>query len=753
MKLTLKRKVIALTLFAAFLPILVLSILIYVQKLRIRDTVDRELKGLVRENAERVAKDVYIMCKATNALIQTEVNRNLNVARSIVEQQGGIQELPGETVAWTAVNQFTKKSQEVKLPKFAVGKTWLGQNRNLSALIPAVDDVTALVGGTCTIFQRMNEAGDMLRVATNVKTLEGERAIGTYIPAKMPPDDRGKVEDNPVVSAVLRGERYEGPAFVVNDWYLTAYEPILDAQGKIVGMLYVGVLRDAVASLNKAIKEIVVGKTGYVYVLDGSGENRGEYIIAKKGSNREGENIWDSKDDDGSLYIQEAIEKAVSAGDGNCDFQSYPWVNREIGETKARTKTAAVIYFQPWDWVIGAGAYDDDYKGLWDEAEDALLDLQISADSAGLGLMVLVGIIAFVFGGRIAGPITKITGIAQVIASGDLLTANESLKGMTGAGGEEGGPTRERRRGTVRAKDETGQLLAATSTMAGSLSSLVGQVQRSGIQVTTSSTEIAASAKQLEATTTEQAAATSQVVATATEISATSGDLAKTMDEVTSVASQTADLADAGRNDLAGMEQSMRQLAQATHSISSRLSAINEKANNISSVVTTINKVADQTNLLSLNAAIEAEKAGEYGQGFSVVAREIRRLADQSAIATLDIEQMVAEMQSAVSAGVMEMDKFNTEVRRSVEEMARISQQQTQIIEQVQALMPRFETVNTGMQTQSEGARQISESMVQLNEAAQQTAASLREFNKVIEQLNMASRGLQDEVSHFRVSA
>lgn len=97
------------------------------------------------------------------------------------------------------------------------------------------------------------------------------------------------------------------------------------------------------------------------------------------------------------------------------------------------------------------------------------------------------------------------------------------------------------------------------------------------------------------------------------------------------------------------METTMRQLADSTGSISARLGLISEKANNINGTITTITKVADQTNLLSLNAAIEAEKAGEYGLGFAVVAREIRRLADQTAVATLDIESMVRDMQSSVS--------------------------------------------------------------------------------------------------------
>src|SRR5438093_9938525 len=107
----------------------------------------------------------------------------------------------------------------------------------------------------------------------------------------------------------------------------------------------------------------------------------------------------------------------------------------------------------------------------------------------------------------------------------------------------------------------------------------------------------------------------------------------------------------------------MHHVMEAAGSINAKLAVLNEKASNINQVVTTITKVADQTNLLSINAAIEAEKAGEYGRGFLVVAREIRRLADQTAVATLDIENMVRLMHDAVSAGVMQMDKFSEQVR------------------------------------------------------------------------------------------
>ncbi len=281
---------------------------------------------------------------------------------------------------------------------------------------------------------------------------------------------------------------------------------------------------------------------------------------------------------------------------------------------------------------------------------------------------------------------------------------------------------------------------------------LIGEVQRSGIQVNSSSTEIAATAKEQQATATEIAATTSEVGATASRISATSKELAHTMNALAGVAEQTASLATNGQSGLQRMESTMRQIMDASGSISSRLAMLSEKAGNINSVVTTINKVADQTNLLSLNAAIEAEKAGEHGRGFTVVATEIRRLADQTAVATYDIEQIVKEMQSAVSAGVMGMDKFSEEVRRGSEAVGQVTVQLTEIIQQVQTLIPSFESVNEGVQSQSVSAQQISEALAQLSDAAQQTAESLRQSNSAIEQLNDAARGLQGGIARFTPS-
>ena len=300
--------------------------------------------------------------------------------------------------------------------------------------------------------------------------------------------------------------------------------------------------------------------------------------------------------------------------------------------------------------------------------------------------------------------------------------------------------------------DEVGLIAAEVNGLMEKLLGLVKRVQESGIQVTSSSTELSASSRELESTLNEQVASTNEVVSSAKQISETAEALVGTMTDVSTLSHEAQSSAGVGQKGLGGVGETMLKMEEASTAIAQKLETINAKVSNITSVVTTITKVADQTNLLSLNAAIEAAKAGEFGQGFAVVAREIRRLADQTAVATLDIEQTVKEMQSSVASGVMGMEKFAQEVRSAVKEVNEISGQIARIIEQVQALGPRFESVNEGMESQSIGARQISEAMIQLSEATRNTAESQRDAARAIEVLDQAAHTLHREVSRFKVA-
>ncbi len=300
-------------------------------------------------------------------------------------------------------------------------------------------------------------------------------------------------------------------------------------------------------------------------------------------------------------------------------------------------------------------------------------------------------------------------------------------------------------------KDEFGEVGQGLDRLADELCELVGQVQRSGLRLTSAAAQISEIARRQQSATQSIADTSVETGETSVEISATSRELVKTIKEVSHVAEQTGQVATTGRTAIAQMEATMRQMMEASAAIAAKLVVLSEKTGSINSVVTTIAKVADQTNLLSLNAAIEAEKAGEYGLGFAVVATEIRRLADQTAVATYDIEKTVKEMESAVLAGVGGMDKFSDHVRSGVEQVRRVGAQLAEIITEIQNLTPRFQAVNEGVQAQSTGAQQISESLAQLTRTAQQTAEALRDSNAAVEELTEAAGRLQASVSRFKL--
>ncbi|WP_404942550.1 methyl-accepting chemotaxis protein [Pseudomonas brassicacearum] len=357
----------------------------------------------------------------------------------------------------------------------------------------------------------------------------------------------------------------------------------------------------------------------------------------------------------------------------------------------------------------------------------------VTAAKISMGLSLLVAILAAGLCGlllmrAIMAPMNRIVQILDIMRTGDLSS-----------------------RLNLDRKDEFGAVETGFNDMMTELTSLVSQAQRSSVQVTTSVTEIAATSKQQQATATETAATTTEIGATSREIAATSRDLVRTMTEVSTAADQASVAAGSGQQGLARMEETMHSVMGAADLVNAKLAILNEKAGNINQVVVTIVKVADQTNLLSLNAAIEAEKAGEYGRGFAVVATEVRRLADQTAVATYDIEQMVREIQSAVSAGVMGMDKFSEEVRRGMFEVQQVGEQLSQIIHQVQALAPRVLMVNEGMQAQATGAEQINHALVQLGDASSQTVESLRQASFAIDELSSVAVGLRSGVSRFKV--
>lgn len=370
-----------------------------------------EVDALIKADLDHITQGVYNLVQTENEAVQEQVNGNLRVARHLLNKASGAG-LGAGSVSWAAVNQLTRDTQNMTLPQFLVGDQWIGQIRDVATEAPFVDEVASLVGGTATLFQRINERGDMLRVATTVRATPSERAIGTYIPAVQPDGS-----DNPVIAAILKGQTYHGRAYVVHDWYLTAYEPLHDSNGQLIGMLYVGVQQQAAASrIRQAIMQTNVGKTGYVYIIGGRGEDRGRYIISAKGE-RDGEEVWDIRDSDDRLIIQEIISTATQLPPGARSTVRYRWQNS--GEAAPRWKIARLAYYGPWDWVIGTSVYEDELQGYSNVLSDGRTRMVGIMVMAGCAIAIGAGLLCLVVTWRITRPIRRMTEVAQTIIEGD----------------------------------------------------------------------------------------------------------------------------------------------------------------------------------------------------------------------------------------------------------------------------------------------------------------------------------------------
>jgi PAS domain S-box-containing protein len=371
-----------------------------------------EVDELIASDLDHIAQGIYNLVQTEDEAVQQQVDINLNIARHVLARSGGIV-LSSEPVVWARLNQLTGEAVTVQLPKMLVGGRWLGKNSSPGIETPVVDDVTRLVGGTATIFQRLNARGDMVRVATTVTDKDGTRAIGTHIPAVNPDNTR-----NPVIATVLHGNTYHGRAHVVDGWNLAAYSPITDAAGNLVGMLSVGVRQDHVASrIRHAVLKTRVGKTGYVFVLSGQGVDRGHYVISQEGK-RDGEDIWDTRDSDGRLVVQQIINQATALDPGKLATVRYLWQNP--GERALRRKIVRLAYYKPWDWVIGASTYEDElqvYRAVLDEGRSRMTHIM---GMAGLALLLLVGLSGVLMAWTITRPVRAMTQVVDTIAHGDL---------------------------------------------------------------------------------------------------------------------------------------------------------------------------------------------------------------------------------------------------------------------------------------------------------------------------------------------
>lgn len=702
--------------FLVFISIITTALLIVAtiiwQNQKLNQAVTKEVDAISQLDMDHIEKSIYTLIQTQNESIQQKVDENLSIANYMIEDLGGISIHP-QTAAWAAVNQYDGSKKYISLQRMNVGDTWFGQNSDPAKNTIVLDELQKMVGGTATILQRMNEEGDFLRIATNLLNKEGERAIGSFIPAINPDGS-----SNLVVETVLKGETYRGFAYVVDAWYLTAYQPIMDDQGEIIGMIYVGEKQENFDTLRKAIMNIVIGKTGNAFILGGQGDDRGHYIISKNGE-EDGINVIDLKDANGNAIIQEIVNSAIHLKPGETKTKRYLW--QDADDQNPRWKVVTVGYYQPWDWVIGITAYEDELNQyqvqMKANQQNAIIFIGLVSTA-----IVLFGLFFAVQTAKgISNPLNNIVATIERIIQKDIATLSENIESLS-----TGDLTRDFTISNelliVKSDDEVGQLSIAINELFTSLEDISKNYThmthhlREVMSTVAVNSAALASASTLLAESSQQAGETSaQISLTLHQVATGTADQSIMVAKSLSAVEQMQQAINGVAKGAQGQSESVNIVSNATNQINE---AILQVAGNASAVITdsvsatkaakngtetviqtlsgmqnikrkvdisaqkiqemglkseeirkiirVIDEIASQTNLLALNAAIEAARAGIQGKGFSVVADEVRKLAERSSIATKEIALLINGILTTVSEAEHAMDEGLHEVEKGV---------------------------------------------------------------------------------------
>jgi methyl-accepting chemotaxis protein len=300
-------------------------------------------------------------------------------------------------------------------------------------------------------------------------------------------------------------------------------------------------------------------------------------------------------------------------------------------------------------------------------------------------------------------------------------------------------------------RGELRQLLESLARMMRDLGGMLGGVRRTSRDIAITASEVRETAGRQHTVVQDLGSSAAEIAAAVEEMSATGTQLATTADGVGSLAEATAARAERGRRGLDRMRESIGGLDRTSEGVCGHLAEIRERADGVGAVVVTITRVANRTNLLSINAAIEAEKAGAHGRGFGVVATEINRLADQTAAAALEVEAIVDGMQQSVSAGAEAMDGLAGVVRSSVETASEVAADLAAILAAIADLRDRFTELRDGVDAQSQGALQVRDAMRQLRDSSRLAGEVVERLQSSAVRLDEASRGLEGAVDRFQL--
>ena len=562
-----------------------------------------------------------------------------------------------------------------------------------------IPDIFATAKGVAaSVFVR--EGDDFRRIATSVINPQGQRAVGSLMGTA-----------NPALKPLLAGESFSGKALVAGTTFIVGYRPIRDAAGAVVGAFGLGLnIEHAVTELREMIGRVRVGETGYAFVFDAEGSNRGRFLVHPSA---EGKNFLEIRDADGHNIAEEMLNQQS----GNL---RYNWQNP--GESGAREK---IVYFDlvpEWNWMVGTGGYIEEVV-----AEAAAVRWMLF----GLSLLFIPVMIVTIFACSriwVSRPLTGAISLAETVAGGDL-----------------------RQRIEAQGSDEIGRLLRALRVMNERLREAMQAIQTVSSTMTTESRRLGTVASSVSEGASVQSEAAASMAASVEELSTSIDMIGQHASEARTLTEQAETNASNSTGTIDAASQAMQQIATCVRETSGAIGELGHASEEISKIIDVIKAIADQTNLLALNAAIEAARAGEQGRGFAVVADEVRKLAERTTQSTLEIGPMIERIQSVTAQAVNSMNAGDAQVANGVkladearEAIANIRNNSAQVVRVVT-------DISLAIREQGSASASVAQNVEGISRQAEANSAHAVEAAKAAHDLDTLASQLHGEVSKFQV--
>lgn len=525
---------------------------------------------------------------------------------------------------------------------------------NLDFTFP--DRFTNQSQGVATIFVKTGD--DYVRVTTSLKKEDGQRALGTLL-------DKA----HPGYARLQAGQSFVGIATLFGKQYMTQYDPIKDAAGKLIGALFVGVnITEDIKQLKDRIRTIKLGESGYFYVLDAkAGKDQGKVLLHP---DQEGKNQLEAKDADGREYIKEVLERK----------EGLLHVNLKEDEQAEREVLLTFNQYPNWNWAVLGRVYAD-------ETEGEIVAMRNQYTIAGALVLLLIAVILYwTIKRMISVPLQQTIHIAARLGAGDL-TVNSH---------------------TTRA-DDIGQLMRGIDSVGGGLAAVVGNVRTASEAINIASREIATGNADLSGRTEAQAGSLEET--------------ASSMEELTSTVRQNADNAQQANQLVGSASDAAKRGGQVVEQVVETMDSIKESSRKVVDIIAVIDGIAFQTNILALNAAVEAARAGEQGRGFAVVASEVRSLAQRSAAAAKEIKALIGDSVDRVDAGSELVDQAGKTMQEIVSSVRRVADIMSEITAASNEQRSGIEEVNRAIVQMDE----VTQQNAALVEQAAAAAESLQE--------------------------